>query len=54
MVNQTGNFIAQLAELDKAQHDLLSKKNCWVWGTNLGKAYKVLKGTLSSPSDPAM
>lgn len=26
-----GKFIPQLSEKDKPLHDLLPKKNCWVW-----------------------
>lgn len=48
MVNQVDKFIPQLPEKDKAFHDLLSKKNCWVSDTDQVKAFKVLKYALSN------
>ncbi|RXN06598.1 Transposon Ty3-G Gag-Pol poly [Labeo rohita] len=49
MVNQLGRFIPKLADKDKALHDLLSKKNCWIWGMEQAKAFQTLKDALSSP-----
>ncbi|RXN13010.1 GTPase IMAP family member 8-like protein [Labeo rohita] len=49
MVNQLGRFIPQLADKDKALRDLLSKKNCWIWGMEQAKAFQTLKDSLSSP-----
>ena len=54
MVNQLGKFIPQLAERDKPLRDLLSKKNCWVWGTDQAKAFQDLKDALTSPPVLAM
>ncbi|KAL7859164.1 hypothetical protein SRHO_G00143110 [Serrasalmus rhombeus] len=54
MVNQLGKFILQLAERDKALRDLLSKKNCWMWGVNQANAFLDLKNTLTSPPIVAM
>lgn len=54
MVNQVGKFIPQLAEKDKALRDLLSKKNCWLWGADQEEAFKVLKDALSSSPVLAM
>ena len=48
MVNQLGKFVPQLAEKDKALRDLLSKKNCWVWGADQVRAFNRLKRELSS------
>lgn len=49
MVNQLGKFIPQLSEKDKPLRDLLSKKNCWVWGSDQVKAFRDLKDALISP-----
>lgn len=49
IVNQLGKFIPQLAERDKALRDLLSKKNCWGWGTEQAKSFQDLKDALTSP-----
>ncbi|KAL0160136.1 hypothetical protein M9458_043861, partial [Cirrhinus mrigala] len=49
MVNQLGRFIPKPADKDKALRDLLSKKNCWIWGTEQAKAFQTLKDALSSP-----
>lgn len=49
MVNQLGKFIPQLVEKDKLLHDLLSKKNCWVWDVDQATPFKTLKKKLSSP-----
>lgn len=49
MVNQLGKSIPQLAEKDKPLRDLLSKKNCWVWGSDQVKAFRDLKDALISP-----
>lgn len=54
MVNQVGKFIPQLAEKDKALRDLLSKKNCWLWGADQAAAFRVLKEALTSPPILAM
>ncbi|KAJ8377185.1 hypothetical protein SKAU_G00077650 [Synaphobranchus kaupii] len=54
MVNQLGKFIPRLAERDKALRDLLSKKNCWLWGTDQARAFQDLKDALSSPPVLAM
>lgn len=54
MVNQVGKFIPQLAVKDKALCDLLSKRNCWLWGADQEEAFKVLKDALSSPPVLAM
>ncbi|KAL1256518.1 hypothetical protein QQF64_012063 [Cirrhinus molitorella] len=48
MVNQLGKFIPHLAEKDKPLRDLLSKKNCWLWGEAQVKAFQDLKKDLSS------
>uniref|UniRef100_A0A3B1J669 ribonuclease H n=1 Tax=Astyanax mexicanus TaxID=7994 RepID=A0A3B1J669_ASTMX len=48
MVNQLGKFIPQLVEKDKPLRDLLSKKNCWLWGPDQVKAFNDLKKDLSS------
>ena len=45
MVNQVGKFIPQLAEKDKALRDLLSKKNCWLWGGRPGDGFQGAKGS---------
>ena len=37
-----------LAEKDKVLRDLLSKKNCWVWGADQVRAFNRLKEELSS------
>ncbi|CAJ1055538.1 uncharacterized protein K02A2.6-like [Xyrichtys novacula] len=49
MVNQVGKFIPQLAEKDKALRDLLSKKNCWLWGADQAASFRALKEALTSP-----
>lgn len=49
MVNQLGKFIPRLADKDKALRDLLSKKNCWIWGIEQANAFQALKDVLSSP-----
>lgn len=54
MVNQLGKFIPQLAERDKALQDLLSKKNCWLWGLDQARAFQDLKDSLTSPPMLAM
>lgn len=54
MVNQAGKFIPQLAVKGKALCDLLSKRNCWLWGADQEEAFKVLKDALSSPPVLAM
>lgn len=54
MVNQVGKFIPQLSEKDKALRDLLSKKNCWLWGVDQAAAFRVLKEALISPPVLAM
>ncbi|KAL7865994.1 hypothetical protein SRHO_G00112410 [Serrasalmus rhombeus] len=54
MVNQLGKFIPQLAERDKPLCDLLSKKNCWMWGVNQANAFLDLKNALTSPPVLAM
>ncbi|CAJ1061415.1 uncharacterized protein K02A2.6-like [Xyrichtys novacula] len=54
MVNQVGKFIPQLAEKDKALCDLLSKKNCWLWGADQAAAFRALKEALTSPPVLAM
>uniref|UniRef100_A0A8C6PAY8 Gypsy retrotransposon integrase-like protein 1 n=1 Tax=Nothobranchius furzeri TaxID=105023 RepID=A0A8C6PAY8_NOTFU len=54
MVNQLGKFIPQLAERDKPLQDLLSKKNCWMWGTEQARAFQDLKDALTSPPVLAM
>lgn len=35
-------------ERDKLLHDLLSKKNCWVWDMDQATVFKTLKKALSS------
>lgn len=47
-------FIPQLAEKDKPLRDLLSKKNCWMWGVEQAKAFQDLKDALTSPPVLAM
>ncbi len=54
MVNQLGKFIPQLAERDKPLRDLLSKKNCWMWGVEQARAFQDLKDALTSPPVLAM
>lgn len=54
MVNQLGKFIPQLAERDIPLRDLLSKKNCWMWGVEQTKAFQDLKDALTSPPVLAM
>ncbi|KAK5906498.1 hypothetical protein CgunFtcFv8_002359 [Champsocephalus gunnari] len=54
MVNQLGMFIPQLAERDKPLQDLLSKKNCWLWGIDQARAFQDLKDSLISPPVLAM
>ncbi|XP_027869193.1 uncharacterized protein K02A2.6-like [Xiphophorus couchianus] len=54
MVNQLGRFIPKLAERDKPLRDLLSKKNCWIWGVDQARAFQELKDLLSSPPVLAM
>ncbi|RXN31806.1 Transposon Ty3-G Gag-Pol poly [Labeo rohita] len=49
MVNQLGRFIPKLADKDKALRDLLSKKNCWIWGMEQAKDFQTLKDALLSP-----
>lgn len=48
MVNQLGKFIPHLAEKDKPLRDLLSKRNCWVWGEAQATAFRELKENLTS------
>ncbi|XP_034075852.1 uncharacterized protein K02A2.6-like [Gymnodraco acuticeps] len=54
MVNQLGKFIPQLTERDKPLRDLLSKKNCWLWGIDQARAFQDLKDSLISPPVLAM
>ncbi|XP_061920402.1 uncharacterized protein K02A2.6-like [Entelurus aequoreus] len=54
MINQLGKFVPQLAERDKPLRDLLSKKNCWVWGVDQARAFQDLKDALTSTPVLAM
>ncbi|KAI4900637.1 hypothetical protein NFI96_030637 [Prochilodus magdalenae] len=54
MGNQLGKFIPQLAQRDKPLRDLLSKKNCWMWGIEQARAFQDLKDALTSPLVLAM
>ena len=48
MVNQSGKYIQNLAELTYPLRELLSKKNAWVWGPPQQHAFSVVKEKLSS------
>lgn len=54
MLNHLGRFVPQLAERDKPLRDLLSKKNCWVWGIDQVRAFQGLKEALTSTPVLAM
>ena len=59
MVNQSGKYIPNLAELTHPLRELLSKKNAWVWGPPQQHAFGVVKEKLSSAPalaifDPAL
>ena len=50
MVNQSGKYILNLAELTHPLRVLLSKRNAWVWGPPQQHAFSVVKEKLSSAS----
>ncbi|XP_051905587.1 uncharacterized protein K02A2.6-like [Hippocampus zosterae] len=54
MLTQLGRFVQQLAERDKPLRDLLSKKNCWLWGVDQARAFQDLKDALTSTPVLAM
>ena len=48
MVNQSGKYILNLAELTHPLRELLSNRNTWVWGSPQQHAFSVVKEKLSS------
>ena len=59
MVNQSGKYIPNLAELTHPFRELLSKRNAWVWGPPQHHAFSVVKEKLNSAPglaifDPAL
>ena len=59
MVNQSGKYILNLAELTHPLSELLSNRNAWVWGPPQQHAFSVVKEKLSSAPtlaifDPAL
>lgn len=48
MVNQSGKYIPNLAELTHPLRERLSKKNAWIWGPQQRSAFEGIKEKLSS------
>ncbi|KAL5479382.1 hypothetical protein EMCRGX_G022901 [Ephydatia muelleri] len=50
MVNQFGKFSPHIAEITKPLRELLSSRNCWLWGSKHDEAFLKLKKEVTKPS----
>ena len=50
MVNQFGKFSPRIAEITKPLRELLSSRNCWLWGSKHDEAFLKLKKEVTKPS----
>ena len=50
MINQLGKLSSNLAELTQPLHELLNKKNEWVWGEAQDEAFAKVKSELTKPT----